>query len=328
MKITDYTILFIIIILPFVLIQNLRSDNIEETIYKKNQLNRALETSVQDGTADLIQIGRDKKVYANKDRAVNSFFNSLFINMNIFEDDTAQDLIKGYIPCIIVIDHDGYYVMNHQEYTNGDGYKEVKMTWNPKRYYSYKSNYSGLTIMFTLSNYITVYDGWDNFYQGTLDQIQDLIADGTLPSSDELMDDDYFEEVRKRCIVSYLMKDVNNSINSHNQVARDYGITYNFALPVIDKESWYRTIDDMGMLVFLQGLPIGVTNERFNSFSLGGARVVKPPLFYAEDMMVGTETIGYYHKENCGLLINRDHAYDDRKEAALDGYLPCKVCKP
>lgn len=324
MKVTDLAILFIIITLPLSFMADIDAGNAEIALYKKTELNRMLDTAAEDGSACLVAVGGDKKVEINKEKAAEAFFNSLFLNLNIFEDDLARKKMEGYVPCLIAVDFDGYYVMNNQEFTNDEGYREMEMAWSPKKPFSYYDPGSGCVFGFTLSNYITIYDTFsDEFYQGTVDQLR---AMSEFDTNRLIQDSTLFDQVRRRTIVECLRRDVNASINSHNNIARKFGITYHFTLPVISDEDWYKTVDDVGLLVFLQGIPIGVTGERYNNFALGGARIVKTPKYYAEtDAATG---IKYYHKEDCPLLVNNDTVFDSRAECARNGYLPCRQCNP
>lgn len=327
MKITDLAILFIIIILPFLLLLDINVTNAEEALYRKVEINRKLEAAVEDGAAELVEVGGDKKVKINKENAAQAFLNSLYLNFNIFENDIEKKRLKGYIPCIVVIDYDGYYVLSNQEYIGSDGNKEVSLVWSPKRNYSYYDWDTGYVYIFTLDNSLTVYDRYgDIFYEGTLDQIQDMIDAHILWDSHILNDDVMFQQVRRRTIIEALRRDINYSINKHNDIARLYGITYNFTVPTIEEEEWYRTIDDVGMIAFFQGIPIGVTGENFNNFALGGARIVKTPKYYVQEDSL--TNIKHYHREDCSLLYTTSEVIDTRKEAAKNGYLPCKECRP
>lgn len=325
MKITDLAILFIIITIPFNFMMNIKMKNVSYSTYKKIELNRILDTAVEDATSDLVEVGEDKRIIINKEKAVSTFFNSLYLNFDIVGDSVSQRRIDGYIPAIVVVDYDGYHILSNETYTNSEGYKEIKQVWKPKRMYSYSD--SKYVYSFTLDDLVTVYD-IDNkvFYKGKFADIKSKVR------SKVFEDDKTFDQVRRRTIIESIKKDINYYINKHNEIARQFAITYHFTLPVIEDEDWYKTIDDVGILAFFQGLPIGVGNERFNSFAVGGARIVKAPKFLVDTV---DSDIKYYHKEGCPYIKLKVEngkevylMYNSQKESAKEGYFPCHKCNP
>jgi hypothetical protein len=90
------------------------------------------------------------------------------------------------------------------------------------------------------------------------------------------MEENSFEEERRRVIISLLKERMTYFMNHHNRIAKFYGINYEFTLPQIEKEEWYRSIDDVGMIVFFQGYPYGGSERGYyNRVLIGGARVRK-----------------------------------------------------
>ena len=64
-----------------------------------------------------------------------------------------------------------------------------------------------------------------------------------------LENEEEFNDFRRRIIISVLQKAVNDTINNHNYIARQYGISY-FSLPTVPDSDWHKTIDDIGLIVF------------------------------------------------------------------------------
>lgn len=319
MKITNYIIVFLIFIIPFNLMTYIKLGDMKVVSVRNLELNRILDTSVQDGVASLVEVGDNKRVIINKERAVQAFFNSMYINFDVLDNPTLQRKINGYVPAIVIVDYDGYHVLSQDIYTNSDGYQEVKSVWKPKKSYAYTEG--DFSYSFTLDNVVTVYDGVANkFFTGDYHDLKSQVSDNVL------QDDVVFDQIRRRAIVECIKNDMNYYINKHNEVARKYGITYQFALPVIAEEDWYKTINDIGMLAFFQGVPVNMSGDSYNTYAIGGARIVRAELYYGQvDLVNG---IKYYHQEDCLDLTTKDIVYFNRRDAALDGYLPCKVCKP
>lgn len=319
MKITDLAILFIIITLPFTILLGIKTTNLNNGLYRRIEMNRIIDTAVEDGVANLIMVGGDKDITINKDRAIETFFNSLFLNMDVVGDSIAQKKIVGYIPVIAVIDYNGFYILSSQEYTATYGYKEIKPVWKTKVPYSYTDG--SYVYSFTLDDYLEIYDIVNgNFHKGLYSDLKAVIP------SDIIQKDSLFQDVRRRTIIEALKREVNQGINNHNLIARQFGITYSFSLPAIDNEEWNKTIDDVGMLVFFQGMPLGIGNERYNNYALGAARVFKGHKYYLQTNSINGLT--YYHREDCPLLMTKEELVDSRRDAAKAGALPCRECNP
>ncbi len=317
MKITDIAILFVVITLPFVQILRVKSDNLEATAYKTVLLNRYIDTAVEDASAAMIITDADKNISVSRYKATSTFFQSLFLNFNA-RDSIDQNRLMAYVPVVILIEYDGYSTLSMEEYNNTAGDSELKMLWKPKKPYAYESE--GYVYMFTLDNYVFVYDSRTNiFHEGTVDELRSQI-----PAS-LIQDDDLFQNVRKRTIIEAIKEDVNNAINQHNTYAGMFGISYNFSPPSISNDDWHRNIEDVGFLAFFQGLPIGLGGERFNSFALGASRIVRNKHYYIQQ---DTNGLYYYHKEQCPVVLDKQKVYDSREECAKMGAFPCQVCKP
>lgn len=319
MKWTDLIIIFVIFTIPFLLLIQIQTNNIESNINKKIELNHILDAAVEDGVSMLVEGGDGHKLLLNKEKCIMSFYNTLFINFNIIDDPYAKSRIMGYLPVIVIIDYDGFYIFGRESYIGKNNNSEIKSVFQPKRMFIYKKeNY---IYGFTLSNYVTVYDTVLNkFYEGNQIDLKDKINDTVL------QDNINFENIRRRTIVNILQEEINLYINLHNDIAKQYGISYQFSLPVIKEEDWYNTVDDIGMLVFFQGMQTGIAGEYYNSYAFGGAKVIKREGYYLQ--VDAIKDIKYYHKESCKNLIDKTLYYNSRDKAALEGAFPCNECNP
>ncbi|NLN65547.1 MAG: hypothetical protein GX144_09110 [Clostridiaceae bacterium] len=318
MKITDLAILFIIIILPFVQILRIQSDNLQNTVYKNMTINRYLDTAVEDASEAMIVRGANQNLSISRDKALAAFNNTLLTNFQVLGDETATNLLMAYIPVMILIDYDGYWVCSMEEYLNSDGDREEKMIWKPKKPYSYESN--DFVYLFTLDKNVRVLEiSGNQVYEGTQENLKAILH------TEIIQQDGLFETVRKRTIVEAIEKDVNEAINKHNVYARRFGITYQFSPPTISDADWHNNIEDIGFLAFFQGIPIGIGGERYNNFALGASRIVRSYQYYIQQEPNG---LLYYHRENCSQLTKKEEVYDTREECALEGAFPCHICKP
>lgn len=318
MKITDTAILFVVIILPFVLLLRIKTDNLQNIEYQNILLNKYLDTAVEDASSAMIVRGENDSISISRDRAVEVFFQTLYANFNITNNSAEKYSISVYIPVIVLIDYDGYWVYSMESYTKSNGERVQEMIWKPKKPYTYESD--DFVYLFTLDDHVKIFAD-NKFYEGKREILKDYISLG----EPILHDHELFEQVRKRTIIESIKSDVNFAINEHNKYAKLYGITYHFSPPSISNDDWQRNIEDIGILSFFQGIPIGLGGERFNSYALGAARVVRKDIYYIQQHSNG---IYYYHREKCPLVTKKDKVYDSRSECALKGAYPCLTCNP
>ena len=319
MKITNLALFFIIIVCCFMVQSDVKADNLQAVTNKQILYKQGLDNAVDDAVMSLVEVDSSRQLVINKECCVNNFYQSLYSSFGIRTDKKLQEQLKAYIPVILIIDEDGYYIRyNDLNVVNGD--KIVHQNWTEKRPYAYEDN--DLIYSFTLSDYVKLYD--KNTKELREGKYQDLAAN--YPEKDILVDPARFDEVRRNTIVNSIIDDMKYYINRYNRIAQHYGISYNFALPYIQQEDWYRTINDVGMMVIFQGYPYGgYTRDTFNQYSFAGARIRKTNCYY---IAVGTHGKTYYHKDDCGLVTDMSFPYYSKKECALEGAWPCPECNP
>lgn len=157
-------------------------------------------------------------------------------------------------------------------------------------------------------------------------------ASGDLPAGK-------FHETRRNVIMTTIREVLQEEINSHTSYASLMGSTYDFRLPEISNDDWTNSINDISVMAFIQGLPIGI-NKYYNNYALGGAKIVNASYLYGYK----DGSIKYYHDEKCAdvqalLALDMDDPANqteiakwmiflNRQEAASEGYFPCNKCRP
>ncbi|MFD1130676.1 hypothetical protein [Paenibacillus sp. PDC88] len=324
MRITNLAIVFVLFFFPFYYVLDLRTNDLMLVAQLEDKYDAALKTAAQDAGFMLninemqeYEAGYQSSKYfkANKEQAIDTFFKTLYLNFEVQNDPVGQSTLASYIPAVVVLDYDGYWLYTLSEYKNADGTTEMKHMWRPKKPYAYTDS-QGNSLNFTLDSYVYAFDAsdreWIEGYQWELQNKTDIqILNSTVQ----------FEEARKSWIVSNVQKDLAYFINKHNEVMTRSGISYTFTLPTISQEDWVNTVDDIGIMAFIQGIPIG--DQFYNNYAFGGGRLVKSPVIYgAVDPSTGLK---YYYRESCSFQYRIEQAFSSEKEAAMKGYFP-KVC--
>ena len=146
------------------------------------------------------------------------------------------------------------FICMFQTFTNAyGGARGAQM--DPKIPYAWNDG-RGNSIQFTLDSFVQVYESrggssiWHSGYREDLSGRTGITL---------LEDKDRFEQVRRITIVNSVQDRLAYYIQRHNQVALRNGVSYTFALPLISQEEWVNTMDDIGMMAFIQGIPWAIS---------------------------------------------------------------------
>lgn len=323
MKIIDWAIIFVLLVSPALWLGSLHTDHIREMNRLNIRYTTALKTSVQDGGQALNRnelqrfensYGSDKWMRADKEQALAAFLQTLYVNFGVADDLVGQQALLAFIPAVVVMDYDGYYVYAARLGPDYDQESSLMHRWGDKKPYVY-ADAGGNSIAFTLDRYITVYDAAENRW---LSGRQDELKDQTIIPL--LQDDSEFEAVRRSAIVHSIEQDLEQAIQLHNDHAARQGIHYTFTLPTISQEEWSNTLDDVGILAFLQGIPVG--DRYYNNYALGGGRLIRSQAILGfADSVTGMK---YYERESCDPVANRRYqiqeVFASEQAAAAKGY--------
>ncbi len=191
-------------------------------------------------------------------------------------------------------------------------------------------------ILYTLDYYGPTYLDIPDFLFANPGEIP-LLQDYSRASGDEPAS--IFHETRRNVIMTTIREVLQEEVNSHTAYASLMGSTYDFRLPEISNDDWTNSINDISVMAFIQGLPIGI-NKYYNNYALGGAKIVNASYLYG----YSDGSVKYYHDENCPIVqallaldmddpanqaeINKWMIFLNRVEAATEGYFPCNQCRP
>lgn len=317
MKITKYAIIFSVIFLCMFLPVKIQSDIVQALTLKKVMYNQILDGAVQDAVENLVEKDTEDTLALNREEAVHKFYHSLYSGFGILDSPDKQEELNLYLPLLLVTSEDGFYIYYNQLIEEG-GDTRVYQCWSEKYTYSYEDG--NCIYRFTLGDKLILLDQESGeLLEGNYKDLALLYPDNLI-----LKDRAVFEEVRRRSIIDTITEYMQEYINSHNRIAEHYGIDYAFALPVIENEEWYRTIDDVSFLAIFQGYPYEIANERYNRYEIGAARLRKTQPYYTT-IQQGT---AYYHKAGCAQVTDRSRPIYTRKECAMQGAFPCLDCNP
>lgn len=323
MKITDWAIIFVLLVTPMLWLGSLHIENAREMNRLDIRYTTALKTSAQDGGQALNRnelqrfengYGSDKWMRADKEQALAAFLRTMYVNFDVADDWVGQQALHAFIPAVVVIDYDGYYVYAARAGSEYDQESSLIHHWGDKKPYVY-ADAGGNSIAFTLDSYVTVYDAAEKrWLSGRQDELKD---ETVIPL---LQDNLRFEAVRRSAIVHSIEQDLEQAIHLHNDYAARQGVRYTFTLPTISQEEWNNTLDDVGIIAFLQGIPVG--DRYYNNYALGGGRLVRSSTILGiVDLVTGMK---YYERDSCATVKDGryliEEVFSSEQAAAAKGY--------
>lgn len=337
MKLSHLSILFIAIYITTILRADIRVSNVAVMAEARHDMDFYMDQAMESSVSKLKQMESDSLEVSDLNRVADSFFSSMYASLGILSDPLAQEKFRAYVPMIVVVTTNGYFLMYNDEYLTTDGYTYITRRWSELKPYYYQDGY--FTYRFSLSPDITIYDGGGllgpinttKLYKFTVEEIRndDSFAEFRNRYSDNfLLNQELFPLIKQQSMVDCLNSDISWYVSRHNEIASNYGITYQFGLPS-DNSSWAKTIDSPGIIVVFQGMPlVEGSNRVYNRVAFSGAGIRKDGVYYIEQH-------GWYylyHKSGCPLLegnLNiRDEYYYSVEECSRLGCYACRYCDP
>lgn len=145
-----------------------------------------------------------------------------------------------------------------------------------------------------------------------------------------------FHRIRRETIIKLISETLKEEINEHTSYASMFGSTYQFGLPDVARDDWMNSINDISVMSFIQGMPIGV-NEYYDNYALSGSRITRTDYYYGTNPTSDVPGDEYYHRETCPNIKafiegtgtdDVDNIFITRVQAAESGYFPCAICHP
>lgn len=334
MKMNHFTIAFALIFLTYTaLIELSNKEQISIAEHLEN-MDRYFQSAIDDGAGKLVT-SENERLVVHKEQSAEAFFMSLYSSMGILDSPDKQELLREYLPVFAVTEESGFYVLYSDEYTDATGNKSFSKRWSEKIPYVYEDE--DFVYNFTLEDNVILYD--KNGILNTPGDIKvvsidyhEMLANEKYENFRKIRPDNFmldevsYEQKKRDTIIGVLETYMNYYVNQHNRIAKQYGILYEFTMPVVDESEWVRSVIGPSIIVFFQGYPYEGTKETYHRFCVAGAQISKKTAYYVEDL--GTYCI--YHKYRCNHVLDETKVttYYSKKESAKAGAYACPICFP
>jgi len=319
MSIIKFAVIFTLISLPFYFITDYQLQQILVGENMKEQYETIINNAIDDGTLALrlfvqesLEQEHKKELQLDQKEVLNAFLASYHYGFKAISK-SEQQKVDQYILGIIIIDYDGYYVYGTQKVRALDGSSVFRQVLSEKYPFIYTTN--NHTMFMTLDNHVTVIN------RETWAKEEGEVADiSTLPVGVSV---DGYDHFRRSTIGNNIEEALQLVVENHNKYTQIQGMSYEFYLPIADNDFQNMPISDVGLLVFIQGQPIGNKGYLEMSSLNQGSVLTRSDILGYQD---GATHSYYYCTADC------THPHTDqplkvfrsKEEAATAGYYPCK----
>lgn len=264
MKLTDFGIIFAIIFICFSTITDAKMQIVSQVAAEQIKYNNAVDSALSDALFMLVEADNGKIISVDSDKAVDTFFTSLCINLGMTVSENNKEKIKEYIPVIIFVLNDGFVVYHH-EFDNYDNEVTDSFVKSEEKPFIY--NDGEYTYYFKLDNTVTLCTEND-YFEGYADDLGIVYRDSILSDSQKYI------SIRTQTIID----NITNALKEYtSEVYTIHGNeNWNFYIPYEQDDLWNRTINDISMITVFSGYPYSDSSRGyFSKFAFGGARIWK-----------------------------------------------------
>lgn len=337
MRISHWTMIFIIVLIsiaaPFTFKTAISAKSAQLNTDYANYLITATQGSV---AAAFSRYYDGRNIFAQdtaRQEAVDTFYETLRQCFN-YTGTSYADQVYYFVPCVFLIDTDGYYIEYTAEYADPDGnaaFNEIVTPINKwAKTYSSGSNGMAATayhVEYHLDNTILVEyqdrSGNVTSISGSYDEVYKKLEE---PSELNVLSSySKFDAERNSAVISILQDQMEYYINIHDESLNQFNnVQYEFTLPEIRGEDWARLIDQPTVVSFLQGIQMPYGTGYLNIYSFAGSELEHEHSYYVAEDGEGNK---FYHREGCPYLppeaLKKPYSMYG---AAKDGAFPCPEC--
>ncbi|MDF2845412.1 MAG: putative rane protein [Herbinix sp.] len=336
MKLYHYILIYMLIAVVTVIVLDIETNDLKAIIANKEMIDKNLNTALDDGISRLTKSEDKYGISINKDAAMQSFFQSLETSFGVLSDPKAIEKLTMYIPVVAITMEDGFYVFHSDTIKELEGVTTITKRWSEKIPYYYEDN--DFIYGFTLGDVISLYDkngilsnnGSQKYYKVDYHDLSTKVEYSSFRSKrpNSFLLSAGYDERKKGILIKVIEKSLAYYTSKHNRIATQYGITYNFSLPTVNKDDWELYLETNSMFVVFQGYPYGTeARETYNRIVSAGAKISKKNVYYLEQK----DWYLIYHKDTCeelgknGILF-MEAPYYEVKECVKAGAYACPIC--
>lgn len=308
-----FFILIIMILFTLYLPTSINQKSIDKSRNMSNQYHEVIVNATSDATRLLVDVTDSysnenmaegnkvdyRDINLNLDKALDRFYKTLYLNLNIEESYSYQEQIKHRIPIKIATAYEGYYINYFKMDGKGEQWSELK---------PYSLVEGELVIHFTLDDNVTVTDGNTN----TTITAKRQYFEKKYPNSC-LKDQQTFDNVKSNVINSMIQEDLEYYTSHSNSLAKLNGWNIVFDIPYWGN----RSINSIAFIAFYQGDEFIGTEHMYNSYGYSTSKTTKNKFIYGY-IKNGKKLYSYIEEND----VSEITIFNNQFEAAKAGYSP------
>lgn len=268
MKFTDLSLVFLLFAVTVFTGLDVRIRLIDQTMRITERYDQIIDTAAVDALRNTVEEDNyGRKVFVNKDATMERFLEELYLSFDIYENNVSQEVFREYLPVVLLVEMDGFYVNTYRDADNPVGSKCRERSFGEKQYF--RTEEGAWEIYFSFADYISLVNkSSGRILEGTPDAVSKQLP------LNFLQDRKRYEERKKRTVIEAIREQLEQEVNANPKLDKT-DIQYRFSFPYIDYEEWYQSVRDVSLLAFFQGLPMGVGDKTYNRFVFSGSRLEK-----------------------------------------------------
>lgn len=311
MSLNKYMIIFLIIVLSMFFVDNIKIDTLQKAQYERVYLENVIDNALIDA-ANAIRLEGDQhgnlsSYGLDPMNVVNAMLDDISFSLGYHEGDL--DEFKLYIPFMLVLDVDGFYIYKLDEFGTDS---LIKHRLYQKEFFSYVDEQAmyGFDTEFN----IKIFDKSDKrilhqFNLSDSSELSDLSRQFTFLNSQNLQ--------KKIAMLMYdqLNHSIETAVNSHNSLASKKGVFYEFDWNV-NRTEFDILRYNRAFAFLVQGLPIA-GGRTFSYLKFNKLEIKEEALVYG----FIKDGIRYYSKrEPADLGFEVEEIFSSPLEAVKSGY--------
>jgi len=149
-KITDFALIFIAIVVPYMIVLYINTTFTIKAVEMEMYYQKVIDSALDDAAYQMKQVesqdkkidygysdSLNKKINVNAKVGVDTFFDSMYTTFGVKGNDVAQSYLNLFVPAVAVVEYDGVRVSKNEVVTANDGSTSVQRILKPKRYFTY-----------------------------------------------------------------------------------------------------------------------------------------------------------------------------------------------
>lgn len=229
-----------------------------------------------------------------------------------------------YVPCVVLVDLDGYYVNYTTTYQSADGvnlYTRITTGLN-----TWSRMYGSYTVRYTLNDGVEVTRPINGSLNGEVfsGKYCDVYEEMGRPAMlDFLADEEQFHNEQRSVIADITSEQINYFIDTHNDLYNRKDCSYTFTMPATAEDIKTRLMDEPSVIAFAQGIQYSTTRGHINVYAFTGSIEDLQKTYYEKTV----DGDLYYHTKDCVHIAGDTGLKAKTMEAcAKNGAYPCPDC--